>query len=219
MKKILITEDEVIAAYRRGEQNLSAGKEYVFTPLALDRIKALGMSIGADTPEDKSEKTEKQTKAITDFSGLKVCIGGDHTGFQLRKVIIQFLQGKGIAVEDLGSYSEESCDYPDFAKAVASLVSKGSVHFGIVVDATGNPSAITANKFKGVRAANCFNEFIAKSAREHNNANILALGAKAIGEETVKSILEAWLSSQFLGERHQKRLDKIAKVEELNFRS
>ncbi len=212
MKK-LVTEDQVIAAYKRGERTLPAGKDYVYTPLALDRIKQLGISIG--------EKTEVENKPQQKpgFSGLKVTIGGDHTGYQLRKVVIGFLQSKGITVVDAGSFSADSCDYPDFAKAVALSVQKGESHFGIIVDATGNPSAITANKFKGIRAANCFNEFTAKSAREHNDANVLALGAKAIGEETVKSIIDAWLSSNFLGDRHQKRLDKISKVEELNFRS
>ncbi len=212
MKK-LITEDDVIAAFNRGELNLPAGKDFVYTPLALDRIKRLGMTLGEEVKEEKKPESTKP------FEGLKVIIGGDHTGYQLRKVVIDFLKSKGISVDDAGSYTAESCDYPDFAKAVAASVQKGNCHFGIVVDATGNPSAITANKFKGVRAANCFNEFTAKSAREHNNANVLALGAKAIGEETVKSIIDAWFSSEFLGDRHQKRLDKIAKMEELNFRS
>ncbi len=211
--KRLITEDDVIAAYKRGEMNLPSGKDIVYTPLALDRIKRLGMTTGSEVKEEKKPETAHP------FSGMKVIIGGDHTGYQLRKVIIDFLKSKGISVEDAGSYTSESCDYPDFAKAVATAVQKGNFHFGVVVDATGNPSAITANKFKGIRAANCFNEFTAKSAREHNNANVLALGAKAIGEETVKSILDAWLSSDFLGDRHQKRLDKIAKMEVQNFRS
>lgn len=212
MKK-LVTEDFVIAAYKRGEMFLPAGKDIVYTPLALDRIKRLGMNIGEEKKEDvKTENTKP-------FTGLKVIVGGDHTGYQMRKMIIDYLKNKGITVEDAGSYSADSCDYPDFAKAVATAVQKGSCHFGIVVDATGNPSSITANKFKGIRAANCFNEFTARSAREHNNANVLALGAKAIGDETVKSILDAWLASSFLGDRHQKRLDKISKVEELHFRS
>ena len=150
---------------------------------------------------------------------MKVIIGGDHTGYQLRKVVIGYLQSKGITIIDAGSFSVDSCDYPDFARAVAISVQKGESHFGIVVDATGNPSAITANKFKGIRAANCVNEFTARSAREHNDANVLAIGAKAIGEETVKSIIDVWLTSNFLGDRHQKRLEKISKVEELNFRS
>ncbi len=212
MKK-LVTEDQVIAAYKRGERNLPSGKDHVYTPLALDRIKQLGITIGESVAE------EKKPEQKPGFTGLKVIIGGDHTGYQLRKVITGFLQLKGISVTDAGSFSADSCDYPDFAKAVAKSVQKGENHFGIVVDATGNPSAITANKFKGIRAANCFNEFTARSAREHNNANVLALGAKAIGEETVKSIIDAWLSSNFLGDRHQTRLDKISKMEELNFRS
>lgn len=212
MKK-LVTEDQVITAYKRGERVLPSGKDYVYTPLALDRIKQLGISIGEKT------NVEQKSEQKPGFSGMKVIIGGDHTGYQLRKVVIGYLQSKGITIIDAGSFSVDNCDYPDFAKAVAISVQKGESHFGIVVDATGNPSAITANKFKGIRAANCFNEFTARSAREHNDANVLAIGAKAIGEETVKSIIDVWLTSNFLGDRHQKRLEKISKVEELNFRS
>ena len=123
-----------------------------------------------------------------------------------------------LTVTDVGTYDEKSCDYPDFAFAVAAKVKEGSVDFGIIIDATGNPSAITANKLAGIRAANCFNEFTAKSAREHNNANVLTIGAKSIGEETAKSVLDAWLSTGFGGERHQRRLNKISEIEKRNMR-
>ena len=95
----------------------------------------------------------------------------------------------------------------------AKKVKERSVDWGIIIDATGIPSAITANKLKGIRAATCYNEFSARSAREHNNANILVIGAKAIGEETAKSILDAWLTTNFGGGRHQRRLDKITQIE------
>jgi len=211
MKK-LITEDFVIAAAKRGEKELVVCKNCVITPLAHDKIKSLGMAI-----VDESQKTTGST--VAPLYNLRVIIGGDHTGFAVRKIISNFLKEKGIVVEDAGSYSEDACDYPDFAKEVARAVKTKGFDFGIVVDATGIPSCITANKFKGIRAATCYNEFSARSAREHNNANILALGAKTLGEETIKSILNTWLSAEFLGDRHQKRLDKISKIEELNFRS
>ena len=114
---------------------------------------------------------------------------------------------------DIGTYSEESVDYPDYAQQVAERVALNEFNYGILIDATGIPSAMTANKIPGIRAATCYNEFSAKSSREHNNANVLVLGAKALGDESLKSIVDIWLSSQFLGDRHQRRLDKITAIE------
>lgn len=210
MKK-LITEDYVISAYKRGERSLQICKNCVVTPLAWDRMKRLGITVATE------EQAATQTPAQQNLN-LKVIIGGDHTSFDCRRMIIDFLKLKGIVVEDAGSFSNEACDYPDFAKSVALSVQKMEFGFGILVDATGIPSAITANKFKGIRAATCYNEFSARSAREHNNANILVLGAKTLGDETIKSIIDTWLATGFGGERHQRRLDKISKIEELNFR-
>ncbi len=123
------------------------------------------------------------------------------------------MKEQGYEIIDVGTFDESSCDYPDFALKVAEEVFRGNVYFGIILDATGIPSSITANKINGIRAATCYNEFSARSAREHNNANIIVLGAKTLGDETVKSILQVWLNSSFLGERHQKRLDKITDIE------
>ncbi|MBM4170946.1 MAG: ribose 5-phosphate isomerase B [Ignavibacteria bacterium] len=152
----------------------------------------------------------------TDYKN-KIAIGSDHTGVIAKKVLVEFLKTKKFEVTDIGTYSEESVDYPDIATNIAVRVKGGEVEFGIIIDATGIPSAITANKFKGIRAATCYNEFSAKSAREHNNANILVLGAKSLGEETLKSITDVFLSSKFLGDRHQRRLDKIKAIEEKFF--
>ncbi|OGU46665.1 MAG: ribose 5-phosphate isomerase B [Ignavibacteria bacterium GWB2_36_8] len=140
-------------------------------------------------------------------------MGSDHTGFKVKNILSKIITEKGFEVIDVGTFDEKSCDYPDFALAVAEKVQSMSVDFGIIVDATGIPSAITANKLKGIRAATCYNEFSTRSAREHNNANVLVLGAKALGEETIKSILEVWLNTNFGGGRHQKRLDKISDIE------
>jgi len=96
---------------------------------------------------------------------------------------------------------------------VAKSISRGETDYGILIDATGIPSAIAANKIKGIRAATCFNTFTARSSRAHNNSNILVVGAKALGEETIKLIVDEWLSTQFEGGRHQKRLDKITDIE------
>ena len=142
------------------------------------------------------------------MSKPKVAIGNDHTGFAAKKLVSKFLTDQKLEIVDVGSYDETSCDYPDFAIKVGELVRNSEVDFGIILDATGIPSAITANKISGIRAATCYNEFSARSAREHNNANIIVLGAKTLGDETIKSILQVWLNSKFLGDRHQRRLDK-----------
>ena len=110
-------------------------------------------------------------------------------------------------------YDENSCDYPDYAKKVATKVAKKEFDFGILIDATGIPSAIVANKIKGIRAATCYNAFSARSSRAHNNSNVLVVGARALGEETIKLIIDEWLSTSFEAGRHQKRLDKITDIE------
>lgn len=206
MKKV-ITEKNIIDLFKKGQSKIILSKNDIITPLANDKIKELKISIKYE--EISSQAAEKQ------FAD-KVFIGSDHTGYHLKKILVKFLESKNKIVEDLGSYDENSCDYPDFAAAVAKKVLTNKKSFGILIDATGIPSAITANKFKGIRAATCYNEFTAWSARNHNDANILVLGAKTIGEELAKSILTKWLDTQFEGGRHQKRLDKISKIENEN---
>lgn len=203
MKKV-ITEKNIIDLFKKGQSEILINKYDLITPLAKDKIKELKFRIRFE--ENATSNTEKQ---LSD----KIYIGSDHTGFQLKKILIKFLADKNKDVEDLGTFDENSCDYPDYAAAVAKKVILNKGSFGILIDATGIPSAITANKFKGVRAATCYNEFTAWSARNHNNANILVIGAKTIGEELAKSIINKWFETQFEGGRHQKRLDKISKIE------
>ncbi len=143
----------------------------------------------------------------------RIIIGSDHTGFEMKSKLIVFLNKKSLSVLDVGTKSGESCDYPDFAFEVGKKVALNDADRGILLDATGIPSCITANKIPGIRAATCYNEFSAKSSREHNNSNILVLGAKTLGEETIYSIVDVWLKTNFLGERHQRRLDKITGIE------
>ncbi|MFA6598750.1 MAG: ribose 5-phosphate isomerase B [Ignavibacteriaceae bacterium] len=214
MKKI-ITEAEVIAKFKNGEKIIAVGDSDIITPLAKDKIKEFGITVVKKSVSDKIEFTSSpgfSTNKVTN----SVALGGDHTGYTVKNLLSKILVEKGFSVQDVGTYDEKSCDYPDFAFAVAKKVKNGEVDFGILVDATGIPSAITANKIKGIRAATCYNEFTAKSAREHNNANILVIGAKALGEETIKGILETWLITKFGGERHQRRLDKITEIENQN---
>lgn len=204
MSKRLITEDFVLKKIKNGEKEILISKDEIITPLALDRIKSAGLKISSE--KESSHSTENVFK--------KIIIGSDHTGVKAKKVLVDFLKQKNYDVLDIGTFTEESVDYPDIAFNVANRVKHGEFDCGIILDATGIPSSITANKIPGIRAATCYNEFSAKSSREHNDANILVMGAKALGDETIKSITNVWLNSKFLGDRHQRRLDKIKAIEE-----
>lgn len=210
MKK-LITEPDILKLHRSGINIITVGENDILTPLAKDRIKDFGIKIV--TKEEAQKINNAENFFNTSVRLRKAVVGGDHTGFRIKNLLSKILIEKEFEVTDVGTYDENSCDYPDFALAVAEKVQSMSVDFGIIIDATGIPSAITANKLRGIRAATCYNEFSAKSAREHNNANILVLGAKTLGEETIKSILEVWLTTSFGGGRHQKRLNKIREIE------
>lgn len=206
--KKLITEIDIINLTRKGKFKLEVSGNEIFTPAAKDKIKDYSIElIKIDFTKSFAESSQKKD------GKKKLAIGCDHTGFKIKQILIPILQKDGFEIVDVGTNDENSCDYPDFAIKVAEEIKNGNVDFGILIDATGIPSAITANKIPGIRAATCYNEFSARSSREHNNSNVLVLGAKTLGEETIKSILNTWLSSNFLGERHQKRLDKISDVE------
>jgi len=204
MKRV-ITEYDIIGLIKKGIRELSISKNDLLTPSAKDLLKSSDIKI----INEISIKSELKRN--------KIIIGSDHTGVRVKKTLIDFLKNKNYEVYDVGAYNEDSVDYPDIALKVAERIAVKEYDLGILLDATGIPSAITANKIKGIRAATCYNEFSAKSSREHNDANILVLGAKAIGEETIKSICDVWLNTEFLGERHQKRLDKIKAIEEKYF--
>ena len=147
---------------------------------------------------------------------LKITIGSDHAGFRLKNLIIS--RFKSINFNDAGTYSEESCDYPDYVLPVGRAVINGEADFGIVICGTGIGASVAVNKLKGIRAALCFNEFMAEKSRQHNNANVLVLGAKITGDELALSIVEKWLAASFEGGRHQTRIDKISAIEDLQGR-
>lgn len=144
---------------------------------------------------------------------MKVVVGSDHAGFLQKENIKQYLKSKNIEVVDLGAESEASVDYPDFGKKVGEAVTKEPYDFGVVVCGTGIGISIAANKVKGVRAALVYDEETARLAKEHNNANILALGGRTTSQEDAKKIIDAYLETKF-EERHQNRIDKISKLEE-----
>ena len=139
-----------------------------------------------------------------------IAIASDHGGFQLKKAIMTHLDKRGLAYKDFGAYTEESCDYPDFAKPAAHAVVSGECDKGILICGTGIGTSITANKIKGVRAALCSDCFSAKATREHNDANILAMGARVVGEGLACMIVDTFLDTPFSNDpRHIRRISKI----------
>lgn len=145
---------------------------------------------------------------------MKVAIGSDHAGFDLKEVIKKHLEEKGFEVIDKGTYSKERVDYPVYGKAVAESVVSGEADKGIVICGTGIGISISANKVKGIRAALCTNEYMARMAIRHNNANILALGGRVLGQDLAISIVDAFFSEHFEGGRHEKRIELIHQIEE-----
>ena len=145
---------------------------------------------------------------------MKIALGSDHGGYSLKQALIPFLQERDIQVADTGTNNgDDSVDYPDFAERVALLVSHGEVDAGILVCGTGIGISIAANKIPGIRAALVTDVFMARMAREHNNANILVLGGRVLDEQKACDLLGAWLDATFEGGRHQGRLDKITELE------
>lgn len=140
---------------------------------------------------------------------MKIAVGSDHAGLHLKNTLVEWLKEQGHEVDDKGTYTEESCDYPDFAIAVAKDVSEGKVERGILVCSSGIGMSITANKVSGVRAALVHNGYEAMMTRLHNNANVLCLGANIIGPALAINALENFMSTEFEGGRHQRRVDKM----------
>lgn len=142
---------------------------------------------------------------------MKIGIASDHGGLKLKEAIKRHFSA--IEFDDVGTHTEESCDYPDFVVKLCRKIQGGELTSGIAICGTGIGAAITANKMSGIRAALCCNEFMAEMAKRHNNANVLALGGRVLGEELAFRIVDRWINSSFEGGRHQKRIDKIHKLE------
>lgn len=145
--------------------------------------------------------------------GNTVAIGGDHGGYSMKEDIKNFLEDKGYQVVDCGTDSADSVDYPDYAKAVAQMVAEGSAWRGVMIDGAGIGSCMAANKVEGVRAALCYDHATASNSREHNDANMLTLGASLIGPSLAKQIVTTFLETEFGGGRHARRVDKIMEIE------
>jgi ribose 5-phosphate isomerase B len=144
---------------------------------------------------------------------MKIVIGTDHGGFELKNKVAEFLRAEGHTVEDLGTHSKESCDYPLIGFDVAKVVSEGKADRGVLICKTGVGMVIIANKIHGVRAAACYDTDIAKSSREHNDANICVLAANYVDLKKAKDILKVWIATQHVEERHVRRVRQIKEIE------
>ena len=145
---------------------------------------------------------------------MKIAIGCDHGAFDLKSAVVKHLQGKGYEVCDFGCYSLDSCDYPDYAKAAAEAVASGECEKGIVLCTTGIGISIAANKVKGIRCALLSDPLSARMTREHNDTNMMALGAGIVGKNLALEIVDTWIGTEFSGEaKHQRRIDKVMALE------
>jgi len=167
----------------------------------------------AATPPPSPDEVRRERGEGPGVRGEVVALGADHGGLALKETLKEFVAGLGYAVVDCGTHSNDAVDYPDLAYAVARLVASGEAWRGIVVDGAGIGSAMAANKVPGVRAALCYDHATAVNSREHNDANVLTLGAGLIGANLAKQIVQTWLATPFGGGRHQRRVDKIVEIE------
>jgi len=210
MKRQLITEQDIIAAAAQGRTQLAIPLNALVTPLAADTAAEKKVSL---VRTDAVLPVPGAPASATQANLPSVVIGSDHGGFALKAELIEMMGGLGVRVEDAGTGSMEPCDYPDFAHAVAVRVAGGGAGLGIMIDGAGIGSCMVVNKVPGVRGACCTNEFMARNAREHNNANVLTLGSRVIGSELAKAIVTVFLRTAFAGGRHEVRVKKIMDVE------
>ena len=144
---------------------------------------------------------------------MKIAIASDHTGVELKSEIIKYLNELGHTIDDFGTNSKESIDYPIYGKKVADEVAKGKYDGGVLICGTGIGISLAANKVKGIRAAVCSEPYSAKLSKQHNNSNIIAFGARVVGLDLAKMIVKEWIEAKFEGGRHAKRIDLISKIE------
>ena len=176
-------------------------------------VAAVIASVTADEDEAPHASRGEEPAAAPSGTPTDVALGADHGGYRLKERIAAELRERGLQVQDCGTDSTESVDYPDFAHAVARAVADGGSRLGIVVDGAGIGSCMVANKVPGVRAATCWDVSSARNSREHNHANVLVLGAGLLGDSLALQIVDAWLSTPWGGDRHARRVEKIAEIE------
>jgi ribose 5-phosphate isomerase B len=211
--KPLITAVDLERVPQNGE--LAITDDTLITPLAREEAERRGITFRIATARDGEHSASADSgESSPEKSARVVAIGADHGGFELKQQLKGHLRDWGYRVLDLGTDSAEAVDYPDFAEAVGNSVSRGEAWLGIVLDSAGIGSSIAANKVPGVRAALCYDRATARNSREHNDANVLTLGAKLIAPEAAREVVALWLSTPFAGGRHQRRVDKIRGIEE-----
>jgi ribose 5-phosphate isomerase B len=207
MKRYDIITEADARVLTRGE-TVSLARGGHITPLAQDTLKERQVTVVHD---DRVSPNEAALAPINDMRAL--AIASDHTGIALRKVLVTFLRGRGLAVQDLGTEGPDPVDYPDIAAAVGRLVANGEADGGIVIDGAGIGSAIAANKIDGIRAAMGSSETIARYSREHNGANVLTLGATLLTADEARAIVTTWLTTPMREPRYIRRLSKIRDLE------
>lgn len=145
---------------------------------------------------------------------MKIAIGNDHSALELKAIVIKHLEDNGHEVVDYGTKTSESCDYPIYGEKVALAIKNNEAELGILICGTGIGISLAANKVPGIRAAVCSEPYSAKMTRAHNNANILAFGARVVGQDLAKMIVDAFVNTKFEGERHQRRVDMLTEIEQ-----
>ena len=202
----IITEADARVLSRGEVVSLARGGH--ITPLAQDTLKERQVTVVHD---DRVSPNEAALAPVNDIRAI--AIASDHTGIALRKALVIFLRGRGLAVQDLGTEGPEPVDYPDVAAAVGRLVARGEADGGIVIDGVGIGSAIAANKIDGIRAVMGSSETIARYSREHNGANVLTLGATLLTPDEARAIVTTWLTTPMREPRYIRRLSKIRDLE------
>ena len=214
--KPVVTAADLERVPQNGE--VAVTPETLITPLAREVAEQRGITFRIAAPQAQNASggaAPASVAADAESTGRIVAIGADHGGFELKEQLKNYLRDWGYQFLDLGTDSASAAvDYPDFAEAVGNAVARGDAWLGVVLDSAGIGSSIAANKVPGVRAALCYDRATARNSREHNDANVLTLGAKLISQEAAREILAVWLSTPFAGGRHQRRVDKIRSIEE-----
>ncbi|MCP5095254.1 MAG: ribose 5-phosphate isomerase B [Chloroflexi bacterium] len=202
-------------------RNVPVGSVYEVTAVSLITPLAREVALERQIKLVQDKQTNTTSQPSSTFTSNQnnhrvIAIGADHGGYQLKEQLKKMLESAdfGYTLIDCGTHSTESVDYPDLAYAVASAVSNENAWRGIIIDGAGIGSCMTANKVPGVRAAMCYDQSTAVNSREHNNANVLTLGAGLIGTNLAKQIVTVWLSTQFGGGRHARRVDKIDQLDQ-----
>ena len=199
MKRVITAQDVPDG----GELKIAAGS--IVTPSAREVAAARGVRI-VEVAEDQVSALAPPEKTIA--------IGADHGGFALKEALKPVIEGLGLAIRDVGVYEEKPADYPDLAVKVAELVAAGTAGRGVLIDGAGIGSCMAANKVPGVRAALCYDRASARNSREHNDSNVLTLGARLLTQTQAEDVLRTWLGTPFAGGRHQARVQKIIDIEQ-----